>query len=174
MQLIEKESIDANTKGCKNMREIFNLALDGMKKTDSNHPIILQKITFNLFLHYLTTRWNKGDGFLSKASYSGVRIALVHMYSMSRDKIPEDFKIEISQFTSEMKRTVDSQKDDIGEILDKGKKSMSYEVQKKLCELLFVGEGDDYGFAQVFLTLESNLLAGINNCLTMNVNHVQW
>ena len=48
-QLIKKETIDANTKGRKNMREIYKLALDGMNKTDSNYSIIFQKITFNLF-----------------------------------------------------------------------------------------------------------------------------
>ena len=48
-QLIEKEKIDANTKGSKNMRAICKLDIDGMNKTDSNSPIILQKITFNLF-----------------------------------------------------------------------------------------------------------------------------
>ena len=51
---------------------------------------------------------------------------------------------------------------------------MSYEVYKKLCELLFGGEGDDYAFAHVFLAIEWNLLAQSNNCLAMNVNHVQW
>ena len=55
---------------------------------------------------------------------------------------------------SEMKRTVDSQKAESGEILYKGKKSMSYEEYKKLCELLFEGKGDDSTFAHVFLTLE--------------------
>ena len=49
-QLIEKEAINANTKGFKNMRAIFNLAPDVMNKIDSNSPITLQKITFNLFL----------------------------------------------------------------------------------------------------------------------------
>ena len=51
---------------------------------------------------------------------------------------------------------------------------MSYNVYKKLCELLFEGEGDDYAFAHVFLALEWNLLAQSDNCLAMNINHVQW
>ena len=89
-----------------------------MNKTDSNSPIILQKITFNLFLHYLTTRRNKGGGFLSKSSYSGVRSAFVHMYRMCGETIPEEFKIELFQFTSVMKRTVASQKDESGESFD--------------------------------------------------------
>ena len=77
-----------------------------MKKTDINSPIILKEITFKLFSHYLTTRQNKGGGFLSKASYSGERSVFVHMYHMSGEKIPEEFKIEISQFMSGMNWTV--------------------------------------------------------------------
>ena len=87
--------------------------------------------------------------------------------------MPEDFNFEISQFMSGMNRTIASKTDESGESLDEGKKSMRYEVYKKLCELLFEEEGDDYTFAHVFLTLEWNLLAQINNCLAMNVNHVQ-
>ena len=51
---------------------------------------------------------------------------------------------------------------------------MSYEVYKKLCELLFEGQGDEYAFYQVFIVLEWNILARSDNCLAMNVNHVQW
>ena len=74
--------INANTKGRKNMRAICKLAIYGMNKIEINSPIVLQKITFNLFSHYLTTRQNKGGGFISKASYSGVRSAFVNMYRM--------------------------------------------------------------------------------------------
>ena len=51
--------------------------------------------------------------------------------------MPEEFKIELSQFMSGMKRTVASQKYYSGEILDEGNKTMSYGVYKNLCELLF-------------------------------------
>ena len=51
---------------------------------------------------------------------------------------------------------------------------MSYEVYKKLCELLFEGEDYEYEITHVFLKLEWNLLARSDNCLAMNVNHVQW
>ena len=87
-QLIDKEAIDTNTKGCNNMRSICKIALDGMNKTDNSSPIILQKITFNLFSHDLTTRRNKGGGFLPKEGYSGVSSAFVHMYSTSGETIP--------------------------------------------------------------------------------------
>ena len=156
------------------MRAICKLAIDGMNETDTSYPIILKKITFNLFPHYLTTRRNEGEGFLSKESYFGVISAFIHMYRMSGDTIPEEFKIELSQFMSGMKRTVSSQKAESGESLDEEKKLMSYEVYKNICEFLFEGEGDDYAFAHVFLTLEYYLLAQSDNCLAMIVNHVQW
>ena len=92
-----------------------------------------------------------GGGFLLKVSYYGVRSVFVHMYHMSGETIPEEFKVELSQFRSGMKRTFASQKAERGEILDEGKKLMSYEVYKNICELLFEGEGDDYVFTHVFL-----------------------
>ena len=78
-----------------------------------------------------------------KASYSGVISPFVHVYRMSGEKMPKEFKIEFSQFMSGMKRTVASQKAERGESLDKGKKLMSYEVYKKIFKLIFEGEGDD-------------------------------
>ena len=58
-----------------------------------------------------------GGGFLSKASYSGVRSAFVHMYCMSGEKIIEEFRIELSQFMRGVKRKVASQNDENGESL---------------------------------------------------------
>ena len=50
--------------------------------------------------------------------YFGVRSTFVHMYLMSGDTILEQFKIELSQFMSRVKRTVASQKAESGEIFD--------------------------------------------------------
>ena len=80
------------------------------------------------------------------------------MYHMSGEKMPKEFKIDLTNFMSEMKRMVASQKAESGESLDEGNKLMSYEVYKKLCELLFEGEGDAYAFTHVFLKLEWNLV----------------
>ena len=51
----------------------------------------------------------------------------VHMYGMSGYTIPEELNIELSRFMSGMNRTVASKNDESGEILDEGKKLMSYE-----------------------------------------------
>ena len=145
-----------------------------MRKTDSTSPTILQKRTFNLFLHYLTTRRNKCGGFLPKSSYSGVRSVFVHKYCMVGETISEEFRLDLSLLINRMKRKVAYQEAKSGESLDEGKRLMSYEVYKKLCELLLEVEGDDYTLAHVFLTLEWNHLARSNNFLDMNRNHVRW
>ena len=80
-----------------------------------------------------------------------MRSAFVHMYRMSGDTMPEEFKIELSLFMSGMKRTVSYQKDESGESLDEEKKSMRYYMYKNLCGFLLEGEGGDYAFAHVFL-----------------------
>ena len=49
----------------------------------------------------------------------------------------EDFKIELYHFMSGTNRTVASKFAESGESLDEGKKLMSYEVNKKLWELIF-------------------------------------
>ena len=94
-----------------------------------------------------------------KASYSGVRSTFVNVYRMIGETMPKEFKIDLSQFVSGMKRTVASQKAESGEMLDEGKKSMRYEVYKKLFYFLFEREGVDYVFTHVFIMLEWNLLA---------------
>ena len=75
------------------------------------------------------------------------------MYHMSGEKIPEELNIELPQFMSGMNRKVAPQKDESGESLKEGKKTMRYEVYKKFCELLFEVEGDSYAFSHVFIML---------------------
>ena len=47
---------------------------------------------------------------------------------MSGYTVPKEFRIELPQFMSGMKRTVASQKAESEKSLDEGKKLMSYEV----------------------------------------------
>jgi len=89
-------------------------------------------------------------------------------------EMSDNFKKNMNQFLSGMKRTVAKAKAESGESLDEGKKYMSFEVYSKLCDLLFIGKGDDYLFAHAFLTLEWNLLSCSDNCFALYLNHVQW
>ena len=56
---------------------------------------------------------------------------------MSGYTMPEELNIELSQFMSVMNKTAASKTAESGESLYEGKKLMSYEVYKKLWELLF-------------------------------------
>jgi len=55
-------------------------------------------------------------------------------------EMSDNFKKNMNQFLSGMKRTVAKAKAESGESLDEGKKYMSFEVYSKLCDLLFIGK----------------------------------
>ena len=156
------------------MRKECKAAIAATEKGGNNCPIVLQKLTFNIFSHYLATRRTKANKYLSKTSYGGERSALMHLYRLSGETISEDFNKLLREFLSGMKRTATQSKVDNGESLDEGKKPMSFEVYKEMCQLLMRGDGDDYLFAHTFLTLEWNLLARSDNCLSMHINHIEW
>ena len=73
-----------------------------------------------------------------------------------------------------MKRTVEQARLESGDSLHEGGKEMNFDAYKKMCELLFKGEGDDSIFSHTFSTLECNLLARSDNGFAMHVNHVEW
>ena len=54
--------------------------LDRVNQHEKNSPIILPKLSFNIFSHYLTTRKNRNGGLLSKSSYGGIRSAVVYLF----------------------------------------------------------------------------------------------
>ena len=84
------------------------------------------------------------------------------------------FKKDLSQFMSGMKRHVAAKKRESGVSLDEGKRAMSFEIYRKMCEELYSGEGDDYLFAHTFLTMEWNLMARSDDCVNMYLQHIQW
>ena len=85
-----------------------------------------------------------------------------------------EFKKELSQFMSGKKIVVEANKRQFGASLDEGKKEISFEVYKRLCEELYNGKGDDHLFANAFLKMEWNLMAKSNNCVNIHVQHIQW
>ena len=85
-----------------------------------------------------------------------------------------EFKKELSQFMVGMKRFVASNKRESVASLDEGKKAISFEVYKILCEELYNGKGCGHLFAHALLTMEWNLMAVSNNCVNIHVQHIQW
>ena len=73
-----------------------------------------------------------------------------------------------------MKRLISSNKRQYGINLDKGKKAVGFDVYKTLCGVINQGEGEDFIFAQAFLTKELNLMARGDNFVNIHIKHVQW
>ena len=76
--------IAAEEKGKKETRANCKAALEEVNKSDENCPIVLEKMTLNVFSHYMSTKNSKKSGrYLSATSYGGVQSSLTHMYPMS-------------------------------------------------------------------------------------------
>ena len=77
----------------RDMRKVYKEALHVVEKGANNCPIMLQKLSFNIFLHYLATRRNRKNKYLSRQSYRSVRSALMHLYRTSGETRYNLFKI---------------------------------------------------------------------------------
>ena len=71
------QTTNGTSQNCPAVREVCKKALNEINKADNNCPIILSKLTFNIFSHYLTTRKNKKGEYLSKAGYRQIRSSVV-------------------------------------------------------------------------------------------------
>ena len=61
-------------------------ALKAINRNDDNCPILLEKMTFNLFSHYIPMRKSKILGvYLSATNYVGIYSALTHLYRASEN-----------------------------------------------------------------------------------------
>ena len=85
--------ISAEEKGEKENRATCKAALEEFIISDNNCPIVLEKMTFNVFSHYISTKKSKKYGvYLSATSYCGVRSSLTHLYRMSGKTMDGFFK----------------------------------------------------------------------------------
>lgn len=76
---------------------------------------------------------------------------------------------------SSLRRYVTSDRADKGEDVTEGEKSMSwYAVHNLICKMLCKESGNGYLFANIFLTLEWNLMARSESCLSMYIANIQW
>ena len=85
-------------------------ALEEVNKNNNNNNnclIVVDKITFNVFSHYMSTKKSKeSGGYLSSIKYGGFRSSPTHLYRISGKTMDGEFKKELYQFMSGMKRVV--------------------------------------------------------------------
>ena len=68
-------------------------ALEEVNKINDTCPIVLEKLTFNVFSCHMSTKKGKqSGGYLSATSYSWVKSPLSHLYCMSGKTMDGEFK----------------------------------------------------------------------------------
>ena len=112
--------------------------------------------------------------YLYVTSCGGIRSALTHLYCVIGKDMYQEFKKGISQFMPLMNRVIAYTKRQYGISLEEEKKAMSFNVYKKLCDIIHQGEGEDFIFAHLFLTMEWNLVAISDNSVNMHITYIQW
>ena len=56
-------------------------ALEEVNRSNDNFPLVLEKLTLNVFSHYILTKKSKeSGGYLSATSYGEFRSYLTHLY----------------------------------------------------------------------------------------------
>jgi len=122
----------------------------------------------------VTTRRNRKGALLSKSAYGGVRSALMYLHKVAGYETPDDFKRDMSQFNRGIKRQVAEEKQASGMSLEEGKKAMSFDVYKLMCQKLMASEADDAVFTHLFLVLGWNLMVRSDSCAQLKMGHVEW
>ena len=85
--------VAADYKWKKYTRATCKAALEEVNKSEDNCPIVLEKMTFNVFSHNMSTKKSKNSvWYISATSYCGVWSYLTHMYRMSGKMMDGEFK----------------------------------------------------------------------------------
>ena len=108
--LTAEEQPSKGNKKRKALCTLFKNCLSKVDKGERSCPIVLQKITFNVFSDYLAQRRSKKGAMLSKASYGGIVSAWMYLINKAGYKMPPEFHKELNTFQRGMKRKVTSEK----------------------------------------------------------------
>eukprot|EP00957_Ditylum_brightwellii_P097208 7403541-Ditylum_brightwellii.AAC.1 len=97
---------NAGTKRRPKMQHVCKKLLSAIQQGEDNCPLMLQKMTFNIFLHYLTMQKKSKGKLLPQTAYSCICSSLCHLYRMTGQDIGPEFKKNMGHFLSGMKQTV--------------------------------------------------------------------
>ena len=146
----EEENESARKKGKKpmrhNLRQVFREALERSNQHNQNCPVILQRLTFNLFSHYVTTRKKNGGGLLSKSTYGSIRSAFKYLHKMAGSQVSEEYERSLTQFNKGMIRQITTEKAEKSVSLEEGKKAMNMDIYRLIAWLLMESSLDDSAF----------------------------
>ena len=102
--------------------------------------MVMEKVDYDCIIEYMVQKTTNKDKLLSKGTYCGIHSGVIYLYTMSYLSHPPSFHKKMSTLMKGFKRTIMQQKVASGELLDKGKKLMSFACYKLLCQKFFEGK----------------------------------
>lgn len=88
------------------MKKVCKEALQNTRRELKNSPVLLDKLTFNVYSDFLSTRKSKGENMLAVSTYGLYRSSLMELYRASGCDMNEDFKRDLHVFMGGIKRSV--------------------------------------------------------------------
>ena len=148
------------------------------RKKNFKCPIVLQKINFSLFTHYMMDVRSKNEKqeleLLAHSTYGGMKAALVFLYNVAGQPMEKGLSDKLDTFIRALKKRVAKEKAQSGVSMEEGKKPMSFAVYRLLSKKLMESKTADALFAHTYLVLEWNLMARSHMVDDMNVAHIEW
>ena len=174
-----------SSKGRIEIRSVCRSALRMIKSDKPESiPINFHSLTFTIVSRYLATfkRTIKKNGEivevrLNSSAYDSACSALSHLYTESgldKSTVNPGLWLKLSSYKKCSRRMLANQKKKFGLKLTERKKPLSFQVYKKLCEILFKSNKNSDIPAQTFLVLEWNLISRAENCLTANISQIYF
>jgi len=109
---------------------------------------------------------------MSESTYSGIQSAITFLYREAGVKVPEEVSTNLSVYMKGSKRLGKGAKQALGLSLAEGKKPMTLQLYRKICEWLFTSPDPEHLFAHLFLVLDWNLMKRAENCQGAMISHI--
>ena len=96
----------AKESGRKAMKKACHEAFNQMDRTNDQSPIVLEKMTFDILSHYISTRKRmKNENYLSASNYGKIRSSLTHMFRRSGQDMNKDLEKNLTESMKGLKKT---------------------------------------------------------------------
>lgn len=173
-----KDQENRRTKQRTNLRACIRRHLSLMNRFDKNCPIVLPKITFNVFTKYMINHRsmdeNETVSYHAATSYGTMKSALVYLFNITGQEMDPKLRKELDIFMRSLRKQIAKAKAQSGQSLEEGKRPMSFAVYQLMARKLFESADQDSLFAHTFLVLEWNLMARAHSVADLDIAHIEW
>ena len=143
-----------------------NVAITAMKKNDTDFVGLVSSDVVDGNVLALVQQ--------SASQYEGIRSAVAYLYKATRIFMPKDMSKRLSNFIAGQRRTGVKEKQDLGLVIEEGKKPLTFNCYEAISKQLFYSDNKEHLFAHLFMVLDWCLMKRAENCVHAKINHIRF